>query len=290
MMKFPWMSPYVAFDNNPVYFIDPYGLESGTGSSDGEPEKKGDTYTDDNGIERTLTQGQVEVFANKDPMKHTTGNVYADSKDHDLSKKPIPGVGLNKMDELAINDPTNPNHVLKYFELCFGNACSAGMNDAFGFRQAEGFRLFNNFVLGEHKEISFGTNTYASKDASENPSFIEMADKFERSAIAHFKEHGNLNQFNGERILRNNKPYFNNTWYIHTIMGGIAQVTAKINKINASEISVTYYLWDHFGAGSDDAKTNLPGLSAMYHLQHNFSEGENGKFFNPFIWHIKIER
>ncbi len=30
MMKFPWMSPYVAFDNNPVFFVDPWGLESGT--------------------------------------------------------------------------------------------------------------------------------------------------------------------------------------------------------------------------------------------------------------------
>lgn len=28
MSKFPWMSPYVAFNNNPVIFIDPYGLES----------------------------------------------------------------------------------------------------------------------------------------------------------------------------------------------------------------------------------------------------------------------
>jgi RHS repeat-associated protein len=27
MAKFPWMSPYVAFDNNPVFFTDPLGLE-----------------------------------------------------------------------------------------------------------------------------------------------------------------------------------------------------------------------------------------------------------------------
>jgi RHS repeat-associated protein len=37
MTKFPWMSPYVAFDNNPVYFVDPYGLASGTGDQDGGP-------------------------------------------------------------------------------------------------------------------------------------------------------------------------------------------------------------------------------------------------------------
>ncbi|MEY3499424.1 MAG: hypothetical protein RL308_1093 [Bacteroidota bacterium] len=33
MAQFPWMSPYVAFDNNPIYYTDPYGLESkGTGN------------------------------------------------------------------------------------------------------------------------------------------------------------------------------------------------------------------------------------------------------------------
>jgi RHS repeat-associated protein len=36
MMKFPWMSPYVAFDNNPIYFTDPYGLESGTKEDNGD--------------------------------------------------------------------------------------------------------------------------------------------------------------------------------------------------------------------------------------------------------------
>ena len=28
MAQFPWMSPYVAFDNNPIYYTDPYGLSS----------------------------------------------------------------------------------------------------------------------------------------------------------------------------------------------------------------------------------------------------------------------
>jgi RHS repeat-associated protein len=53
MSKFPWMSPYVAFDNNPIYYTDPYGLESGTkveGGDDGEPVIKGSgSESDDNG-------------------------------------------------------------------------------------------------------------------------------------------------------------------------------------------------------------------------------------------------
>ena len=34
MSMFPWMSPYVAFDDNPIYYTDPYGLSAGPG--DGE--------------------------------------------------------------------------------------------------------------------------------------------------------------------------------------------------------------------------------------------------------------
>jgi len=46
MMQFPWMSPYVAFDNNPIYFVDPYGLASENGDDSGSDEgKKGDRRT-----------------------------------------------------------------------------------------------------------------------------------------------------------------------------------------------------------------------------------------------------
>jgi RHS repeat-associated protein len=41
MMMFPHMSPYVGFDNNPVYYIDPYGLSAtNNGVGEGEPEGK----------------------------------------------------------------------------------------------------------------------------------------------------------------------------------------------------------------------------------------------------------
>ncbi len=46
MAKFPWMSPYVAFDNNPVYYIDPYGLEAGTGDNN-PPGCEGDPPSND---------------------------------------------------------------------------------------------------------------------------------------------------------------------------------------------------------------------------------------------------
>jgi hypothetical protein len=151
-------------------------------------------------------------------------------------------------------------------------------------------QLLEHFALGSGKQMSFGTDSYASETASEDSDFIEMAEKFENAAMKCYKEHGNLNQFNGSKILEKNKPYMDDTWFLHTIMGGMAQVTAVINKISAEEINVTYYLWDHFGAGTNDTKTNLPGLSALYHLQHNFSEGKNSNYFKPFLWNIRVNR
>jgi hypothetical protein len=42
MAQFPWMSPYVAFDNNPVFYVDPLGLaaEGGPGDKEKRAEKK----------------------------------------------------------------------------------------------------------------------------------------------------------------------------------------------------------------------------------------------------------
>jgi RHS repeat-associated protein len=39
MKRFPWMSPYVAFNNNPIYYVDPFGLEGDPpGCTPAEPE------------------------------------------------------------------------------------------------------------------------------------------------------------------------------------------------------------------------------------------------------------
>jgi RHS repeat-associated protein len=305
MMEFPEQSPYVAFDNNPIFFTDPYGLSAGPGDPPtGLPENpvheqiaKAD---DDKEYQYVIDQdgngswgrynGEFEVVANKNPMKYVTGNQYKDSPDHDLTKEEIPEYGLNSIDKFAIKNPDDPNSVYKYLEFCFSNGCSAGMDDPGGDLAKEGLSLLEHFVIGGGTQMGLGPDSYASDRAGEDSDFLEMAERFESEAMIYYEKHGNLNQFNGKQILQEEKPYMNDTWYLHTIMGGMAQVTAVINSVSADEISVTYYLWDHFGGGTNDTKTDLPGLSALYHLQHNFNEGNNAKYFTPFVWYIRIER
>jgi RHS repeat-associated protein len=48
-ITFPWQSPYACFNNNPIYFIDPTGLQGEKPPKDAKP---GDTWshTDESGI------------------------------------------------------------------------------------------------------------------------------------------------------------------------------------------------------------------------------------------------
>lgn len=75
---FPWQSPYVAFDNNPIYFKDPKGLSSEKGGS-GEPEKtwyissekglpKGKTFKD--------KEGNRHIIKKDDWYEDADGNIY----------------------------------------------------------------------------------------------------------------------------------------------------------------------------------------------------------------------
>ncbi len=60
MAQFPWMSPYVAFDNNPVYFVDPYGLSAG--GPEGDPECGGGNCSNSS---TEYDKGQEVVFNNE---------------------------------------------------------------------------------------------------------------------------------------------------------------------------------------------------------------------------------
>ncbi|MFT5860867.1 MAG: RHS repeat-associated protein [Flavobacteriaceae bacterium] len=112
MASFPHMSPYVGFDNNPIFFIDPYGLSSsndGVVQPEGTPDSPVDTdlYTDKDGQEwmysaksekwhTVLAGGGIEKKAKRTGPTPYEGsdlatNVYKENQEPGVSDKNISG-------------------------------------------------------------------------------------------------------------------------------------------------------------------------------------------------------
>jgi RHS repeat-associated protein len=59
MFMFPHLSPYVGFDNNPIYYVDPYGLSSEKGEDGGDPNRnEGDKIYDQGSTEEVNIAAQ----------------------------------------------------------------------------------------------------------------------------------------------------------------------------------------------------------------------------------------
>jgi RHS repeat-associated protein len=135
-----------------------------------------------------------------------------------------------------------------------------------------GIQLFNFFKYGGGYSRYYFQNSDLSKEIAQHSAFITMKENFERMAMAWFKEHGTLEGFNGDDILR--PISFNGTEsvFLQTTIGGTRYIRAEILYISTNEASVVYTIGDIFGAGTDDGGGNLkglmPGLVAMYVLQH----------------------
>jgi RHS repeat-associated protein len=78
MMEFPWMSPYVAFDNNPVYFVDPYGLKSEEGGDKGKKDDKGSGEGDKSTSEEGAKPGVDDTGLRPEglPNDPVDGSIY----------------------------------------------------------------------------------------------------------------------------------------------------------------------------------------------------------------------
>jgi len=80
MAKYPGMSPYVAFNNNPIFFVDPLGLEGTNSGGPGDPEK---TYTQ-NCREVIIEKKGLpkwKVKFNRFMMKHSLGKYKGEEYD-----------------------------------------------------------------------------------------------------------------------------------------------------------------------------------------------------------------
>lgn len=76
-ITFPWQSSYAAFNNNPIFFLDPTG-QKGQGNGDG-PVKKGDKVDLGNGQSYIASSDEVNVLASEPEDK--SGDIYSYYKD-----------------------------------------------------------------------------------------------------------------------------------------------------------------------------------------------------------------
>ncbi len=150
--------------------------------------------------------------------------------------------------------------------------------------------LFQRFDSGNGEPYSFRLHTEMSRILGEDAGFVGFARDFEFDAMDYYKVHGKLDGFEG--LENYDRPYIKDTWYMHTVMGGNQQIDAQIQSISADHIVVSYRVWDHFGAGRNDATSNLPGLPSLYWLQHvsGLQNPELRDRYQPFIWNIEVKR
>lgn len=185
----------------------------------------------------------------------------------------------------------NNNLGIRYGD--FAAAFTAGTkleNDA---SEAEAQLLLNNFAKGASTILSFKPISNMARILGQDPAFTKLAQSFEQQALTYYNSKGTLEGFDGQKVLRSlGMPYIKDTWYMHTVLGGTQQWNAQITQISASQVKVRYMVWDHFGAGTDDAQSKLPGLSSLYWLQHNsthYYPSTSGNYA-PFNWNIRVNR
>jgi outer membrane protein OmpA-like peptidoglycan-associated protein len=160
----------------------------------------------------------------------------------------------------------------------------------FGVDTSDDNRLFNNFTGGNGGQIHFGTGSDMAVEIGGTDAFTGFADEFEASVSAYFNEHHSLHGFECQEELIRTRPDYvggSDSLFSWAVMGGYQRLEAHID-LSSGEIDITYRVYDHYGAGVSDAWSYLPGLSAMYYLQH-YVTGSDSTYV-PFIWSVRINR
>jgi RHS repeat-associated protein len=296
--SYPFYTPYQFAGNSPIKFIDLDGLEPAEpGKKQGQSAVASKKGTDDyfnwtwvlnkKTKKSSWNQGSSTMYQN--------GDILHSSSHNDDNKNYYPDVKVRSISTPSIGmvPSTNIDNDLTARFNGFVNAFTTGTKFENNGSEAESDLLLNNFIKGASTALSYKPTSNMSRLLGEDPAFLKLAKSFEQQALAYYNSKGTLEGFNGHQILLSlGKPYIKNTLFMHTVLGGTQQWNALITKISANEIKVRYTVWDHFGAGTDDAKSLLPGLPSLYWLQHNSSHFYPSTVHNyaPFNWNIRVNR
>jgi RHS repeat-associated protein len=301
--EYPWYTPYQFAGNKPIQCIDMDGLEpvsKATLGADAVAAKQGtDEYYSWTGVQNENT---CEVYWKQGcSTMYQNGDVANSGSSDDNNKTYFPAVGVA---DLTVNiytslskpgvkffDPNNIDNRYNEWSDIFINGTKLEMPQC----RREALYLRDKFVNGDPQYFtSYPPNSCMAHRLGTDPAFIKLAKSFEEQALAWYKNSGTMEGFTGSEILKNiGNPYVKDTWFMYIVMGGTQQVNAQIRIITDSEIHVQYTVWDHYGAGTDDAtKSYLSGLPSLYWLKHNSTHfyPSTSSQYNPFIWNIKVNR
>jgi len=274
MRKFPWMSPYVAFDNNPVYYIDPYGLESGTGKDeiiDGDP-PMGDGGTSE-----------------CDDGARVASNVIASGKN---TAGVGPDMGSGNLDYKSLNKKLYGTEYPSE-----GSLMSMRMNLSDDKLFKELYELGDNFAddpkskamikgLIDHFKENKGTNyssQFLTDAAAKHPSTVRFIGDITDAFKDEMEENKEYND-NFKLILAGN-PRFNEKGYIFSgdedngLLISVNDVwDYEVKVVSYKEVEGKYYaeiqlvLYDHFGLDELDITDHIysdiyPEFNSWFILQ-----------------------
>jgi RHS repeat-associated protein len=294
--KYPWYTPYQFAGNDMIRNVDLDG---------GEPKEAGKECGD---------YGVAPVQDSKD--KTTFGWLWdSDTKKWGKGSSLVFKNGTTSSAEALKNDtdgdlissdnPASPNANITRLNATkttaelftkFKLGLVAGTNRVdFG---SVGAEMADHFKDGNGVDRVAGSNGFVASEIERDKGFITYAKNFEQKALEYFKVNKTLEGFKGDDYLVNRvqfsggNPVKGASLFLKTMIGGTQGASAMITKVTATQIKVTYNIYDVFGAGrTDGGRFIFPGLQAMFILQHYRNvDNESQGLYKPFFWRTEVKR
>jgi outer membrane protein OmpA-like peptidoglycan-associated protein len=222
------------------------------------------------------------IFGSITEIEYSDGRDINNNADHDLDK--------------FTHKPEDRSPDIKIYDNLLGESLAYSdfyigfYTGTFGVDTSDDDRLFDHFEYGSGSQIDFKTGSDMAREIGSTDAFTTFAVEFEKSVREYYNTHHTLKGFDCQAELIRTRPNYiggTDSLFSWAVMGGYQRLEARID-LSDGDINITYRIFDHYGAGVSDAWSYLPGLSAMYYLQHYVRSSSST--YKPFIWSVRVNR